>query len=348
MDSYRYIGTFATDSGNLWNWDGPVSSVAFVAPGSLTGWGTGFGVSAFDMGRAFGTGSISVLNTTSGFGSAELDLTSLLSTIGSGSFGVSNAPVFNWNGDPANPGFGCDTFSLSGGYYTDTLASSDWGLVQNYELYLNSTDINGPRSSINQVVVSNFQDINIKTDSSVNLVVNQVQRGSFDLTHGGGLTLSTAAPAGTTSQSTFVVQGGGFQTSVSLQSASPLSSVAFATTDYAGHTLVTDGSTSLLDFYTGGGADDVLLSASNISSNLAVSGGSANLTFLANNGNIAFFNGHLFSTAGEYGTGLVELNPAGTQVSSISTTDAGGLTIVSGFQFGRDMIDMALAGTISS
>lgn len=352
MDSYRLIGTYSTDSGNLGDWGGPASSVAFTVAGTSTPWGSAFGVSAFNVGATFGTGSTDVLNTTTGFGSDELDMSSKLATVGTGSYSVTDASVFNWNGNPATPGFGCDNFSIvfavGSDYLTDSLNASDWGLVRDYEMYLDSAD----SFSLAQVQVFNFQDVNIKTAGDSELDVFGAQRGSFDFAgNEGALGLSTAAPVGTTSESVFTVQGATLNSSVDVIAPLPSSDtgVTLATTDYSGTPLITDGSTSLLDYFTAGGSayDDVNVSGSDISANLAISGGNENLNFMAPGGNLPSF-GSWAESALEYGTGLVQLNPAGTGTVAVTTTDASGVTIITGFQFGQDTLDMLLAGTPAS
>jgi hypothetical protein len=191
--SYRFIGTYSTDTGNSWNWGGPASGVAFAAPGTSTPWGDAFGVSDFDMGSTFGTGSTDLLNTTSGFGSDELDLTSLLAT--TSSYSVTDAPVFNWNGDAAIPGFGCDNFSVSvaGGdlSYQDKLAGADWGLVRDYEVSLNVSGYSSFSVTEQDFQDASFQIIGGSATSasspggSSTVYLDTTQRGSFDLSQTG-------------------------------------------------------------------------------------------------------------------------------------------------------------------
>jgi hypothetical protein len=251
VDSYRLIGTYSADSENLGTWGDPACSVAFIVAGTSTPWGSSFGVSAIDVGTSFGTGSTDVLNTTSGFGSDELDMSSKLASVGTGSYSVTNAPVFNWNGNPATPGFGCDDFSIvhadGTGYITDTRNASDWGLVRDYEMYLNPND----SVEVAQLQVANFQDVNIKTGSDTELLVDDAQRGSFDLAGPeSSLGLSTAAPVGTTSESVFTVQGAQLESSVDVGAFAVVGGVTLATMSYSGASLITDGSTSLLDYFT--------------------------------------------------------------------------------------------------
>jgi hypothetical protein len=345
VDSYRLIGTYSTDSGNLGSWGGPASSVAFTVAGTSTPWGSAFGVSAFDVGATFGAGASDVLNTTSGYGSDELDMSSRLASVGTGTYSVTNASVFNWSGNPANPGFGCDSFSIAyavgNDYLTDTLNASDWGLVRDYEMSLNAID----SFTVAQAIISNFQDVNIKAAGDTEFLVFGAQRGSFDFSGAqGALSLSTAAPAGTTSESAFTVQGAQLDSSVNVIAPLAITGVTLATKDYSGTPLITDGSTSLLDYITAGGsaADDINISVSNISANLAVSGGNENFNAMAPAGNLPSF-GSWSASALEYGTGLVQLNPTGSGAVAVTASDASGVTIITGFQFGHDTLDMLLS-----
>ena len=312
--------------------------------------GSFFGVSAFDVGAGSGTGSTDMLNTTSGFGSDELDMSSMLASVGTGSYSVTNAPVFNWNGNPATPGFGCDSFSIvhadGSDYITDTLNASDWGLVRDYEMYLDPDDSTG----IAQLQVANFQAVNIKTGFDTELLVDDAQRGSFGLAGPqGSLGLSTAAPVGTTSELAFTVQGAQLKSSVYVGTFGVVGGVTLATTNNSGTSLITEGSTSLLDYFTAGGTadDDIGISTSNISANLTISGGNENFSLMAPNGNIPSF-GSWAESALEFGTGLVQLNPTGTGDVAVTTTDASGVTIITGFEFGHDTLNMLLAGTATS
>jgi hypothetical protein len=119
----------------------------------------------------------------------------------------------------------------------------------------------------------------------------------------------------------------------------PLSPGHDATTVYDGTKLLTDGSTSLLDFYDNAGGNTIVLEDA-ISSNLKLNGGAANLTFIS------------ATTAAGWDTATVaqggddvQLNPAGSGAAKISTLDAGGVTLIDNFVFGRDTLDMLLTGS---
>jgi hypothetical protein len=44
----------------------------------------------------------------------------------------------------------------------------------------------------------------------------------------------------------------------------------------------------------------------------------------------------------------VQLNPTGTGDVAVTTTDSSGVTIITGFEFGHDTLNMLLAGTATS
>ena len=100
MDSYQFIGTYAVDSGVLTNWMGPHSGVGFYAPDNL---GYNMPVSAIDLGDSIAAVPYNVLNVGSPFGSDKLDLTSAFVNMAASDtslYSTTNAPVFNWNGNP--------------------------------------------------------------------------------------------------------------------------------------------------------------------------------------------------------------------------------------------------------
>jgi hypothetical protein len=344
--SYREIDTYSNDDGNLGtNWFGPQSSVAFWAPGTSTYWSDQFAVSSFNLGASLGTGSTDVLNTSSGFGSDSLDLTSLLAT--TSSYSATDATVFNWSGNPATPGFGCDTFSLTvaGGdlIYIDTLTSSYWGEVRDYEASINTT------TNAATITVDNFQDTNLQVVGGGSMVgAFNVQSGTFDFskqTSDSFLDLRTASDATRGSTQTYAVLAGTSGDTFEVQNGTQ-------TTDYAGTALNDTGSTSLVDFYDNGGGNTIDLTASQISSNLFLA--PVGLGAL-NNADGQILNGSFdpeasaasfatFTTVTAHGN-LVSLNPTGTGVANIVTSDASSFSTVTGFELGRDMLDMALTSS---
>ncbi len=341
MDSYQFIGTYAVDSGVLTNWMGPHSDVAFYAPGNA---GYEVPVSAFDLGDSIAAVPHDVLNTGSPFGSDELDLTSKLSSMtasDTSQYSTTDATVFNWNGNPGSPGFGCNTFSIdtTNGLLTDSLNVSDWGLIRDYELSLNAANAPG----IDAISVTNFQDTNIQIVGLGMMVgVYGAQRGDFDMSQATGdgghilFVLQPAAPIGTTSESTFTYQAShdGDQLQIG-----PVATGGVATTVYDGTPLRSDGATSLLDFYDNDGGNTIVL-ADSISSNLMLNGGKANLAFI----NAATAAGWDTATVAQGGDD-VQLNPTGSGAAKISTSDASGVTLIDNFVFGRDSLDMLLTGS---
>jgi hypothetical protein len=207
-DSHQFIGTCATDSGALTNWSGSHSDVAFYAAGNT---GSQVPVSAFDLGDSIAAVPTDVLNTGSALGSDELDLTSKFASMTASAtslYSTTNAAVFNWNGNPATPGNGVNNFSLNTttGTLIDSLNPSDWGLIKNYELSLNTANTPG----ISTVLMSNFQDTNVQIIGAGAMVAAyQAQRGDFNMSQATGNSghvlfyLAPVAPVGTTSESTF-------------------------------------------------------------------------------------------------------------------------------------------------
>jgi hypothetical protein len=333
--SYRIIDTYSNDSGNLGtNWFGPQSDVAFQAPGTSTPWGSNFAVSSFDVGASIGSGSTDVLNTGN-FGSDELNLSALLAAT-QYDYSVSNAPVFNWGS--GETGFGCDSLSVSGGIYSDTLSASDWGLVRDYEMSLTTTLTAGP--GIGVVSVSNFQNTNLQSVGATPMVsALNVQSGTFDFSRSLGeiLRIATASDATQGSTQTYAVlagQDGGYVQFINGTQA----------TDFAGNALVTDGHTSLLDFYDNGGGNIINLTASNINSNIFLNGsaggmathGGGSLSFISTNGQSGF---------GATGGGdLINLNAHGSGAADIVTNDTSGGAWVNNFVLGRDTLDVTLTG----
>ena len=342
MDSYQFIGTTAVGSGTLTNWLGPHSDVAFYAAGNM---GSLVPVSAFDLGDSIAAVPTDVLNTGSGFGSDELDLTSKLASMTASNtnlYSTTNAAVFNWNGNPATPGFGANSFSINttNGNLIDTLAPSDWGLIKNYELSLNIAP-NAP--AISTIFITNFQDTNIQIIGAGAMIgVYGAQRGDFNMTQGaddGGhilFALEPAAPVGTNSESTFTYQAShdGDNLQVDL-----LGSRGVATAAYNGAPLVTNGSTSLLDFYDNNGGNTIVLNDS-ISSHLMMNGGEADLAFITAT-TAAGWDTAVAATGGDD----IQLNPTGTGVATITASDASGVTLIDNFVFGRDTLDMFLNGS---
>ena len=358
--SYRLIDTYSPDSGNLSGcWTGPRSAVAFTADGTPAYYGVNtFDVSSFNVGASFGSGATDVLNTTSGYGSDELNLSSLMSS--TSNYSVSSAAVFNWGGNPANPGFGCDTFSLNtaagvDGHlaYADTLASSDWGLVQDYEMSMDVSNYWDGNAA--QISVSGFEFTNIRLTASMAIgtasvvTAANVGAGTFDLSQSyqANLTISTASYGAASATQTYAVLAGAHGDTVTVVNGTQ-------TTDYAGTALFDNGAHSRLDFFDNGGGNTVNLTASQISSNLylnGINGGLAThsagaLSFLASAPTLAAAESGILAGGGD----LIELNASGTGAASIFSSDvfSGGTQLVTGFQLGRDSIDMIIsAGTYS-
>ena len=364
MSSYRFIGTYSTDSGNLWTWAGGSSSTSFLAAG--TG-GQSFGVSAFDM--TPGTGATDVLNSGgSPYGTDMLNLSAAISANPSG-FSVSGAPVFNWNGNPSTPGFAALTESLSGGVLTDTLNSAYWAEVRDYELSIGS----GDNSSVNTINVTNFQNVDIKYAGTDGAMVSAfgVQRGTFDMSgaNTGGTThslvgIDTAKTSGSTSQSTIVYRASATGDTLKIGGIAAPSSLA--TTAYTGAALVTDGTGTLVDIYDNDGGNVFDLTASNAASNLYLhanpggndqfhtSGGvtlgagygtgylaPSSPTFISNDGGAAWMN-----AVQSAGGNVIDLSATGTGGSNINASSADGIEWINNFQVGRDSLtlDVSTAG----
>jgi hypothetical protein len=308
------------------------------------------------MGGSFAAVPYDVLNMTSGLGSDELDLTSLLST--TSSYSVTDAPVFNWGGDPSNPGFGCDTSSVGENssfalVYSDALTASDWGLVRNYEMSMDMSSYWDAGASI--ISVSNFQTTNIQLTAAMpgggatNVIASNVQSGTFDLSHSyaANLDIATASVASGGMTQTYVVLAGHVSSDFygeHLAGDSVTVSRGTQITNYAGNTLTTNGSTSLLDFYDNGGDNTINLTGSQISSNLFMGAGSSQSTsgggsmnFLAS-GTRAGVEAQVYAAGGD----LIQLNASGSGAAHIYTDLATGFQDIEGFQLGRDSLDMFL------
>ena len=338
MDSYQFIGTCAAGSGALTNWSGPHSDVALYAAGNT---GSQVPVSAFDLGDSIAEVPTDVLNTGSALGSDELDLTSKFASMAASAtslYSTTNAAVFNWNGNPATPGYGANNFSLNTttGTLIDSLNASDWGLIKNYELSLNTANAPG----ISTVLISNFEDTNVQIIGAGAMVAAyQAQRGDFDMSQATGdsghvlFYLAPVAPVGTTSVSTFTYKAShdGDQLLIG-----PRNGQDAATTVYGGTPLLTDGSTSLLDFYDNHGGNTIVLQDA-ISSNLYLNGGEATLTFI-NSATVAGWGAATAAQGGDF----VQLNPTGGGAAKISDSDASGVTLIANFILGRDHLDIAL------
>ena len=328
--SYRLISTYVTDSQNLdQGWYGPHSGVAFHAAGTATPWGSSFAVSAFDVGGGFGSGSTDVLNAGSPYGSDELNLSSLLTADRSG-YSVANAAVFNWNGNPSTPGFGCDTMSINSGSMSDALDPADWGLVKAAEYSINSADA----ASIRSLVVSGFAVTNVRYDGAGSVNVFGAQSGTYDFSHATGSVNFMLSPAS-------LNNGFGAQDYVVEASASG----GFTTVAYAGYgisaahayngaALTLDGSTSKLDFYDTAGRNNIDLSEDKISANLYLTGNRASLTFMG--GSVVGSDGVLTA-----GGNSIKLSQG---ASHITASDASGLSWLNNFKVGVDSIDMTIAG----
>ena len=357
--SYRLIGTYNTDTMTLTNWAGPVSGTAFTAVGTNTHWGNSFAVSNFNIGSTFGSGPADVLNT-SGFGYDELNLSALLSSTSSHS--VTNATVFNWS--PGNPGVGCDTFSVatdtSDGHlsYSDTLASSMWGGVVDYEAAIDMSSYWDTGASV--VSVSGFQVTNLQLTAtmhggaSTQVTASNVQTGTFDLSgsYAASLTISTASASTQGGSQAYVVRADTISSSVNLGLQGDQVTLVNGTqaTSYTGATMVDNGSTSLIDFFDNGGDNTINLSASLISSNLYLNGAMGG-TSTSGGGSMSFLSSYTNTSAVQAaasagGCDVSALGASGSgDISHIFTSDIGGVALVNNFVLGRDTLDMTVVGS---
>jgi hypothetical protein len=257
---------------------------------------------------------------------------------------VSNAAVFNWNGNPSTPGFGCDTFSMSvsGGMlnYNDALTTANWGEIRDYEASINGSSYpNGVQGSI-----SGFQDTNLKiTGSGCMFQVENVQSGTFDFssaTRGVVFQITTASDSTQGSTQTYAVIGEAASTSIQVVNGS-------TTQDYNGTALTDDGSTSLMDYYGEGGADMINLTSSRISSNLYLGAGTSQTTSAG--GSMNFIpSGTQFGFEEETnsaGGDVIRLDMAGSGAAHIYTKLTAGFQDIESFEFGRDVVDIATGGS---
>jgi hypothetical protein len=327
LDSYRLISTYVTDSQEVTQgWYGPHSSAAGTAPGTATYTnGSTYAISAFDVGASFGTGATDVLNVGSPYGSDELNLSSLLAANPNG-YSASNAAVFNWNGDPNNPGFGCDTVSINGGAMSDTLAAADWGLVRGAEYAINATDA----QQIGSLAVTGFQVTDVRYDGAGSVQVFGAQSGTYDFSHATGavnFSLSAASENNGWGTQTYVVEASAHGGQFSMMAPG----VGLATTQaYDGTQLVTDGHSSLLNFYDAAGNNNVDLSNSKIAANIYLNGNNATLRFLP-----------AMSGDGVLATGGNEIT-LGSGSSHITANNVSGLSWLGNFQMGIDSLDLTL------
>ncbi len=239
---------------------------------------------AFDLGDSIAAVPTDVLNTESARGSDELDLTSEFASMTASATSLhstTTAAVFNWDGYPAPPGYGINNFSLNTttGTLIDSLNPSAWGLIKNYEVSLDTANTPG----ISTVLISNFQDTNVQIiGAGAKVAAYHAQRGDFNMSQATGDSghvrcyLVPAAPDGTTSGSTFTDQASHDSEQLLI---GPGNGQGAATTVYNGTPLLTDGSTSLLDFYVNNRGNTIVLQDT-ISSNLFLNGGEATLTFI--------------------------------------------------------------------
>jgi hypothetical protein len=100
--------------------------------------------------------------------------------------------------------------------------------------------------------------------------------------------------------------------------------------------LLTDGSTSLLNFYDKLGGNTIVLQDA-ISSNLFLNGGEATLTFI-NSATVAGWGAATATQGGDF----VQLDPTGSGGAKIADPDASGVTLIANVILGRDHLDIAL------
>jgi hypothetical protein len=148
------------------------------------------------------------------------------------------------------------------------------------------------------------------------------------------LDIRTAAPVGTTGESTYAVMAGVHGDVVQVSSG-----VGDVTTNYAGTTLIMDGSTSLLDVYDNGGGNTTDLTNSKISSNLYLSDGKGSGLALG------FYSVPVYNSLTGVQGDVVDLNAVGSGVAHVFTSDEGGDTFFNGFTLGHDILDMTLSAS---
>jgi hypothetical protein len=353
-DSYQLIDTYGADADTASQWLGVqpgYSTVTVTVPTTLDETDYTYDVVNFAGVTQAAGGRIEVLNTKSGFGSDQTDMTTLLA---GGFTTVTAAPEFNWNGTPGNTG-GDVNYSLGElgplfPEYVVTQPPSEWGVVQNYVLELNDSDIAafydishyGDATGV--ISINGFENTNVKLGTTaptgtgpgagtmVNVGVDDISQGYFDMSQAPGKVttiLETATPS-TGNQGTTIVYKSSPYGGAVLVTDGDMTGAYFSN----GSTFDDTGAKQILVFTETGAGDTVNLTASAIGADINLTNGG---TLIGASAWSAMVSGKrtIASLEAEIGTGsgsgaLVNLNAAFDHYT-VRVAGGTGLSVITGF-----------------